>query len=88
MLFLDWLKSSLAKEALFALFCVPMAAVLSWITEKFLNIAQSTRKLGNLEIDEVRYWLYLFITFLVIIYGIRLVEVIIKTVLMKNNKKE
>lgn len=88
MLFLNWLKSTLAKEALFALFCIPMAVVFSWITEKFLKIAESVEKLENLEIDEVRYWFYLFITFVVVIYGIRLVETIIKTVLVKKEKKE
>ncbi len=84
LLFLNWLKAALAKETLFALVSVPLAVFFSWLADKVFKT-----KLERLEIEgEVRYWLYLFFTFFVIIYGIRLVEMVIHTVVLKKDVKE
>jgi len=83
MLFIEWVKSILAKETLFTFISIPLATFLAWITHKAFK-----NELEVLAVDNVRYWLYLIVSFLLIIYGIRLVESVFKKVLIKKEKKE
>lgn len=91
MAFLAWLKKTLAKESLFILLAVLLAAVLSWITEKFwlrYTADDNARILQELELTKERYRVYLFITYMLFLYGIRFVEAMIRTMIISVTKKE
>ena len=98
LLFFNWLKSALAKETLLTVVGILIALVLSFITDKVLEFSikdanpNGTKtlqsELKNLNIENIEYWIYLFIFFMIMIYGIRLVETVIKIVLIKKVEKE
>ena len=91
-LFFIWLKATLAKEALLTIFGVTIALFLSWIAYEILlaNIGENKLKLElkELAISKEECWILLFMLFMLIIYGIRFVESIIKIVVIKKIKEQ
>lgn len=85
--FFAWFKKTLAKESLFALLALLLAAIFSWIAQEFW-LKYTNKEIGELEISHQRYKIYLVVSFMLIVYGIRFVESMIKTVLIKKEKKE
>jgi hypothetical protein len=97
-LFFNWLKGALAKEILLTLSGILIALVLSLAVDRILefsikdanpNGAKTLQsELKNLNIEKLQYWIYLFIFFMIMVYAIRLVEAVIKIVLIKKVEKE
>ena len=97
--FFNWLKVAIAKETFATLFGLIAALILAWATHKILKQkivgnmkGASSEDLNHelfqiLKIDEVRYWVYIIVFYMLIIYGLRLVESMIKKVLIKIDKK-
>ena len=98
LLFLNWLKGALAKEILLTVIGILIALILSFITNivfelsiKYANpngARTLQSELKDLKIEKLEYWIYLFIFFMVMIYGIRFIETVIKIVLIKKVEKE
>jgi len=92
-LFFTWLKKALAKETLLTVLGLLIALALSFITDKILieklkGKPNLNTELESMDISPIEYWIFLFIFFMIVVYGIRFVESVIKTVLIKKVKKE
>ncbi|WP_452223634.1 hypothetical protein [Lacinutrix chionoecetis] len=86
--FLEWLKVALAKSTLFIIFGVLAAIFMSWIANMLLvKIPRFNEHLSCLDINNREYWLFLFITFMIIIIAIRVVEIVINILLIKKEEK-
>ncbi len=93
-LFFTWLKKTLAKETLLTVLGLLIALTLSFITNKILFERLKEKPIfcekiyKGLGLSKIEYWIFLFIFFMLVFYGIRFIESVIKTVLIKKQKKD
>ena len=81
--FFIWFRLILAKEILASIICVLLSSFLVWISHEILvgkHGSYIDKKLEIFGITKLEYFIYLFIFYMILIYGIRFVEGVIKTV--------